>query len=93
MFLQLRDPQLRRHVLLQFLIVIQFLTKGKRELLGPGALTLTPAMATELEHVKQRVLSCLSATPPDGVRFRDAAVHVLSREICWMKWKASGGVA
>ena len=83
---QLRDSVLRRHVLLQFLIVIQLLTKGKRELFGPGALALTPAMAAELDTVRHRVLNCISQTPPDGAKFKDAIVHILHRETYWMKW-------
>lgn len=92
--IQLRDPSLRRHILLQFLIVIQLLTKGKRELLGgSSAIIVTPTMHNELETLKARVLACIAQTPPDGVRFKEAIVHILSREQYWMRWKESGCVA
>lgn len=74
-------------MLLQFLIVFQLLTKGKKELFGPGAITMTSAMTAELEGLKSRVLACVAQTPPDGVRFKDAILHILNRETYWMKWK------
>ncbi len=87
--LQLRDPTLRRHILVQFLITIQLLSKGRKELFGSAAIAITSVMATELEALRQRVLACVAQTPPDGVRFKDAIVHALHREVYWMKWKVS----
>lgn len=87
LLLQLRDPTLRRHILIQFLIVIQLLLKGKKGLFGPSAIPITSSMTTELETLKQRVLSCLGQTPPDGIKCRDAIVHILNREVYWMRWK------
>ncbi len=83
--LQLRDPEFRRHFLLQSLILFQHLTqlKAPKDRFVP-----TKAQAETLKTYTDRVEKVLRATPPNGGVFaRDVKDGVLGREVNWIAWK------
>lgn len=78
--LQLRDGQLRRHILIQVLVLCQYLRSIDSSFVDNVALRKTKNAALEL----------LRQTPPDGRRFAASIQHILQREENWMAWKSAG---
>nr|CAD7256968.1 unnamed protein product [Timema shepardi] len=75
--LQLSDSNFRRYVLLQFLILFQYLNSP----------------ADQIEWVKDTtswVYTLLAETPPDGPKFVESVKHILKREEHWNAWKNDG---
>ncbi|GLH07061.1 THO complex subunit 1 [Gryllus bimaculatus] len=72
--LQLSDSNFRRYVLLQFLIVFQYLHSP----------------AEWVRDTTQLVYKLLAETPPDGPAFVRAVQHILKREEHWNAWKNDG---
>ncbi|PSN38522.1 THO complex subunit 1 [Blattella germanica] len=86
--LQLSDANFRRYVLLQFLIVFQYLNspvKFKAE-----THELKPEQAEWVREKTDMVYSLLEETPPDGVAFVQTVKHILKREEHWNSWKNDG---
>ncbi|KAJ9599999.1 hypothetical protein L9F63_009709, partial [Diploptera punctata] len=86
--LQLSDANFRRYVLLQFLIVFQYLNspvKFKAE-----THELKPEQADWVREKTEMVLTLLEETPPDGVAFVQTVKHILKREEHWNSWKNDG---
>ncbi|KAH8935144.1 hypothetical protein BDL97_17G013800 [Sphagnum fallax] len=86
MSLELKDPGFRRHVLVQCLIIFDFLkTPGKME---KDALreSIREEIKAHEEHVKQ----LLEMTPPKGKTFLSSIMHILERERNWVWWKRDG---
>eukprot|EP00850_Spirogloea_muscicola_P001667 SM000006S19432 [mRNA] locus=s6:733374:739060:+ [translate_table: standard] len=85
MGLELRDPSFRRHVLVQCLILFDFIknppkvekeNEDKREI-----------VKEEAGALEDRVKRLLQSTPPRGNEFLKSVEHVLSRERNWVLWK------
>lgn len=86
MSLELKDPGFRRHVLVQCLIIFDYLkTPGKTEKDGPRE-SLREEMKIHEEHVKR----LLKTTPPKGKEFLACIDHILERERNWVWWKRDG---
>ncbi|XP_068156737.1 THO complex subunit 1 [Drosophila tropicalis] len=86
--LQLSDSNFRRAVLVQFLILFQYLqvsVKFKME-----SYILTPAQAEFINETEPRVFKLLEETPPYGRRFARTVQHMLIREEMWNNWKNEG---
>lgn len=86
--LQLSDSHFRRSVLVQFLILFQYLTsqvKFKAE-----SLALTTAQAEWIKETEATVFQLLEETPPQGKKFCASVRHVLQREELWNNWKNDG---
>ncbi|ALC46111.1 Hpr1, partial [Drosophila busckii] len=86
--LQLSDSNFRRAVLVQFLILFQYLqvsVKFKNE-----SYTLSSAQSEFIKKTEQRVFSLLEETPPSGRRFARTVQHMLQREEMWNNWKNDG---
>ncbi|XP_067000239.1 THO complex subunit 1 isoform X2 [Anabrus simplex] len=86
--LQLSDSNFRRYVLLQFLIVFQYLNypvKFKAE-----NHELKPEQAEWVRETTEMVYQLLAETPPDGPAFVQAVKHILKREEHWNAWKNDG---
>lgn len=86
--LQLSDSHFRRSVLVQFLILFQYLTsqvKFKAE-----SLSLTPAQAEWIKETEAMVFQLLEETPPQGRKFCASVKHILQREELWNNWKNDG---
>ncbi|CAK9799633.1 THO complex subunit 1 [Anthophora quadrimaculata] len=86
--LQLSDSNFRRYVLLQFLILFQYLNstvKFKAE-----THELKPDQVDWVKATTEQVYSLLTETPPDGPRFAETVKNILKREEHWNAWKNEG---
>ncbi|CAC5356367.1 THOC1 [Mytilus coruscus] len=83
--LQLNDSNFRRYVLVQMLILFQYLTaqvrfKSSSQVLSEDNLTWT-------KTTQDKVYQLIRETPPDGDSFAKTVEHTLTREEFWNKWK------
>ncbi|XP_065626705.1 THO complex subunit 1 [Quercus suber] len=86
MGLELKDPSFRRHVLVQCLIIFDYLkAPGKNEKDLPSE-----SMKEEIKSCEERVKKLLEMTPPKGKDFLRKIDHVLEREKNWVWWKRDG---
>lgn len=86
MSLELKDPGFRRHVLVQCLIIFDYLkTPGKAEKDGPREV-----IREELKVHEDRVKKLLRTTPPKGKEFLASIEHILERDKNWVWWKRDG---
>lgn len=86
--LQLSDSNFRRYILLQFLIMFQYLdtpVKFKQE-----TQKLSEEQISWTLEATDRVYQLLEATPPDGAAFAKSIRHILKREELWSNWKNEG---
>lgn len=86
--LQLSDPNFRRSILVQFLIVFQYLTTTVR--FKPGNASLSTPQNEWIEDTKLQVYKLLNETPPNGKKFAETVKHMLNREEIWNNWKNEG---
>lgn len=87
MELQLRDPALRRHFLLQCLMLFQSLTPAYCQKLG---LTLAVRQTEMIEALKTRASTVLEHTPTDSdarTFAAQVAVVINDNERTWTRWK------
>ncbi|KAL6562879.1 suppressor of the transcriptional defect of hpr1 by overexpression [Orobanche hederae] len=86
MGLELKDPSFRRHVLVQCLILFDYLkAPGKNDKDLPS-----DTMKEEIETCEERVKNLLEMTPPRGKEFLHSIEHILERERNWVWWKRDG---
>lgn len=83
--LQLSDSNFRRTILVQFLILFQYLVatvkfKSEKEVLGASQLEW-------LQETEATVYKLLKETPPNGKEFVETIKHILKREEMWNNWK------
>ncbi|XP_071807564.1 THO complex subunit 1-like [Asterias amurensis] len=83
--LQLSDSTFRRYVLLQFLILFQYLNqhvkfKGVEHV-------LTDDMTSYIKNTTETVYEILKETSPGGEEFAKTIQHILEREEHWNMWK------
>ncbi|XP_050068933.1 THO complex subunit 1 [Anopheles maculipalpis] len=86
--LQLSDSNFRRSVLVQFLILFQYLNstvKFKAE-----THVLTQAQSDWLKETETQVYQLIEESPPNGKKFANTARHMLLREELWNSWKNEG---
>ena len=85
--LQLQDPELRRNVLCQILIICDRMLSPEAKM--PDAYRTSKAIAATaaLEDICSRALNLLRSTKPDGPAFTRGVQHVLERERVWVQWK------
>lgn len=86
--LQLSDSNFRRYVLIQFIILFQYLKttvkfKGEADI-------LTDEQSKWIESSSERIYDLVSETPPDGKAFAHAIEHIIKREEQWNIWKNEG---
>jgi THO complex subunit 1 len=86
--LQIRDSKFRQHILVQFLILFQYLT-GTVKFKGPSQV-LNEDQSTWVKQMIEKVYSLLRETPPCGQEFAKTVEHVLTREENWITWKNDG---
>ncbi|XP_060646521.1 THO complex subunit 1 [Drosophila nasuta] len=86
--LQLSDSNFRRAVLVQFLILFQYLQVSVKFKID--SYTLTTAQSDFIKETEQRVYKLLEETPPYGRRFARTVQHMLHREEMWNNWKNDG---
>ncbi|KAL8244878.1 hypothetical protein R6Q59_011136 [Mikania micrantha] len=86
MGLELKDPSFRRHILVQCLILFDYLkTPGKNDKDLPPEI-----MKEEIKACEERVKQLLVMTPPKGENFLHCIEHILERERNWVWWKRDG---
>lgn len=83
--LQLSDSNFRRTVLVQYLILFQYLVatvkfKSEKD-------QLSAAQQEWLQETELMVYKLLSETPPNGKEFVETIKHILKREEMWNSWK------
>ena len=86
--LQLSDSNFRRYLLIQFLILFQYLkstVKFKSE-----ANVLTDEQSKWIDKTQNKVYELLEETPPQGKKFCESVKHILERETQWNSWKNQG---
>ncbi|XP_043508744.1 THO complex subunit 1 isoform X2 [Frieseomelitta varia] len=95
--LQLSDSNFRRYVLLQFLILFQYLnsTVKFKAFLASGYETsetheLKPDQVDWVKATTEQVYALLTETPPDGPTFTETVKNILKREEHWNAWKNEG---
>ncbi|XP_050298108.1 THO complex subunit 1 [Anthonomus grandis grandis] len=86
--LQLHDVSFRRSVLLQFLIVFQYLTSSVK--FKSDSFELKPDQKEWIQTSTEKVYSLLRETPPDGANFAKIIKNILKREELWNSWKNDG---
>ncbi|XP_030370941.1 THO complex subunit 1 [Scaptodrosophila lebanonensis] len=86
--LQLSDSNFRRSVLVQFLILFQYLQVTVK--FKTDAYTLAPVQSDFIKETEPRVYKLLEETPPNGKRFSRTVQHMLMREEMWNNWKNEG---
>ncbi|XP_040209977.1 THO complex subunit 1 isoform X2 [Rana temporaria] len=88
MDLQLSDSNFRRHILLQYLILFQYL-KGQVKFKSSNYVLLDE-QSLWIEDTTKNVHQLLRETPPDGEKFSKMVEHILSTEENWNSWKNEG---
>ncbi|XP_076462348.1 THO complex subunit 1-like [Babylonia areolata] len=86
--LQLSDSNFRRYVLVQFLILFQYLTATVR--FKGASQTLSEEQTQWVKTSEDKVYQLIRETPPGGDKFADIVKHVLQREDNWNNWKNEG---
>ncbi|KAG8442166.1 hypothetical protein GDO86_011097 [Hymenochirus boettgeri] len=88
MDLQLSDGNFRRHILVQYLILFQYL-KGQVKFRSQNYVLLDE-QSLWIEDTTKLVHQLLSETPPIGDKFSKMVEHVLNTEENWNAWKNEG---
>eukprot|EP00063_Salmo_salar_P021201 XP_013996036.1 PREDICTED: THO complex subunit 1-like isoform X2 [Salmo salar] len=88
MDLQLSDSNFRRHILLQYLILFQYL-KGQVKFKSSSCI-LNDDQCSWMEETTKVVYQLLREIPPDGDKFATMVEHVLNTEENWNSWKNEG---
>ncbi|KAF7645086.1 hypothetical protein LDENG_00210430 [Lucifuga dentata] len=88
MDLQLSDSNFRRHILLQYLILFQYL-KGQVKFKSSSCI-LNDDQTTWIEETTKLVYQLLREIPPDGDKFATMVEHILNTEENWNAWKNEG---
>lgn len=88
MDLQLSDSNFRRHILLQYLILFQYL-KGQVKFKSSNYVLLDE-QSLWIEDTTKLVHQLLSETPHCGDKFSKTVEHILNSEENWNAWKNEG---
>ncbi|KAM9308346.1 THO complex subunit 1 [Gastrophryne carolinensis] len=88
MDLQLSDSNFRRHILVQYLILFQYL-KGQVKFKSSNYVLLDD-QSLWIEDTTKVIHQLLCETPPDGERFSKMVEHVFNTEENWNAWKNEG---
>jgi len=86
--LQLSDSNFRRYILLQFLILFQYLKSNVKFKTDHQVLNSDQSKWTD--ETTKKIYKLLEETPPNGSEFSKAVRHILAREEHWNKWKNEG---
>ncbi|XP_076829137.1 THO complex subunit 1 [Brachyhypopomus gauderio] len=88
MDLQLSDSHFRRHILLQYLILFQYL-KGQVKFKSSSCV-LNDDQTSWMDETTKLVYQLLREIPPDGDKFAAMVEHILNTEENWNSWKNEG---
>ncbi|CAH8540403.1 unnamed protein product [Heterobilharzia americana] len=89
--LQLMDPSFRRYILVQLLILFQYLTTTvKFKTMDQVLSEDQQAWVNQRQEVVLRLLSSNSSNTSSGGTFVSTVEHILERESHWNRWKNDG---
>eukprot|EP00731_Ephydatia_muelleri_P028448 Em0020g92a len=88
MNLQLMDSHFRRHILIQFLVLFQYL-QGDVKFKSPTQV-VTDVQSASIKELTEQVYKLLAETPPNGAEFTEYTKQLLRREENWIIWKNDG---
>uniref|UniRef100_A0AAY4CQH1 Death domain-containing protein n=1 Tax=Denticeps clupeoides TaxID=299321 RepID=A0AAY4CQH1_9TELE len=88
MDLQLSDGNFRRHILLQYLILFQYLKAQVK--FKSSSCVLNDDQSLWMEDTTKLVYQLLREIPPDGDKFAGLVEHILNTEENWNSWKNEG---
>ena len=88
MSLQLQDSHFRRHILIQILVLFQYLTSDVK-FKTPTHVT-SDAQTSWIKDTTDKVFDLIEETPPLGVEFATYIKQALKREENWIVWKNDG---
>ncbi|GFU58681.1 THO complex subunit 1 [Nephila pilipes] len=86
--LELSDSHFRRYVLVQFLILFQYLTSPVKFKLE--SYVLTEEQQNWVKETTKKIYKLLEETPPNGEAFAHDVEKILLREEYWNAWKNEG---
>ena len=86
--LQLSDSNFRRYILVQFLILFQYLKSAVK--FKNDSQVLTDDQSRWVSDVTEQAYVLIDETPPNGPEFAKAVKHILKREEQWNAWKNDG---
>ncbi|XP_050539159.1 THO complex subunit 1 isoform X2 [Daktulosphaira vitifoliae] len=86
--LQLSDVNFRRYILIQFLLLFQYLNAPVK--FKPDNYKLKFDQQEWIKNATNIVYDLINTTPPDGVNFSEVVKNILKREEQWNKWKNDG---
>eukprot|EP00102_Acyrthosiphon_pisum_P027035 XP_016664245.1 PREDICTED: THO complex subunit 1-like [Acyrthosiphon pisum] len=85
---QLSDVDFRRYILIQFLLLFQYLDAPVKFKLDN--FKVKPEQQEWIKNSITTIYELINNTPPDGVRFSEVVKNILQREEQWNKWKNDG---
>lgn len=88
MNLQLRDSHFRRHILLQLLVLFQYLVGDVK--FKASSHQLQESQTAWIKETTESVFTLLEETPPQGTEFAAYVRHILRQEENWIAWKNDG---
>lgn len=86
--LQLSDSNFRRSVLVQFLILFQYLSSTVK--FKQDSFVLNAQQNEWIKETDAQIYKLLNETPPNGRKFAETVKHMLLREEIWSSWKNEG---
>jgi len=86
--LQLSDSNFRRYILVQFLILFQYLKSAVK--FKSESQVLTDEQSRWVSEYTDQAYILIDETPPNGPEFSKAVKHILKREEQWNAWKNEG---
>ncbi|KAI4455888.1 tho complex subunit 1 [Holotrichia oblita] len=86
--LQIYDVNFRRFILLQFLILFQYLTSQVK--FKSDSFELKQDQKDWVQNTTDKIYNLLAETPPDGEHFAKIFKNILRREEYWSTWKNDG---
>ena len=86
--LQLSDADFRRSLLIQFLVILQYLSSPVKFKLD--TYELKPEQNDWIKEQVASVYNLLAETPANSAKFAESVKHVLTREELWNNWKNEG---
>ncbi|RWS30926.1 THO complex subunit 1-like protein [Leptotrombidium deliense] len=83
--LQLSDSNFRRYILIQFVILFQYLLANVR--FKQDTQSLSEEQNNWVKETNEKVMKLIEETPPNGIEMRKCVEHLLKREENWSNWK------
>ena len=88
MNLQLQDCHFRRHILIQLLVLFQYMSSDVK--FKTSSQVMSDSQAAWIKETSEEVYKLLEETPPNGKEFATYIERVLKREKNWIAWKNDG---